>query len=164
MAGYCSDMRNVTGATEGSASSSHRRRKSLFILSCTCFLPPKLLPDFSRYLPASLLLQIWTCMLWVATTLMYTWVMDHLLAPSDFASYVLQFRRLQLGSLLLALVQSVVAEVGKSPKIDTWLPVFTPSVKVEVTLLKGEGVDLAKNSKAVHHNFVTSMRRMLEPL
>ena len=36
----------------------------------------------------------------------------------------------------LALIQSVVAEVGKSPEIDSWWPVSTSSVKVEVTLLK----------------------------
>ena len=44
MAGYCSDMRNVTGATEGSASSSHRKRKSssfyplsvLFLATAAC--------------------------------------------------------------------------------------------------------------------------------
>lgn len=59
------------------------------ILSLYCFLA-LLLPDFSRYPPQQVCFSRSELrMLWVATTLMYTWVMDHLLAPSDFASYVL---------------------------------------------------------------------------
>ena len=59
------------------------------ILSLYCFLP-LLLPDFSRYPPQQVCFsRSGLRMLWVATTLMYIWVMDHLLAPSDFASYVL---------------------------------------------------------------------------